>query len=204
MFPTAKASALIAAALLALPLAGLAAPAKKSTADTLRPSGPVTVTADRAEWAQDGAMIYIGNVQLVSDTLKLSGDRLELTQFPASQYTAKVTGKLAHLEHAGEPTDKGEPTPTITADAATLLYDTRTGVVDVIGNARMTRGKDEVTGSSIHYNVPERRIQAAGGEGGQVKIVIQPPPDKKVAAQKAPEPAAPESKPADAKADAKP
>jgi lipopolysaccharide export system protein LptA len=172
----------------------LAAPAKKSTTDALQPTGPVTVTADRAEWSQGGVMIYTGKVSLVSDKLQMKGDRLELTQLPASQYTAKITGAPAHLEHAGEPNEKGEPTPTITADASTLFYDTRTSVVDVIGNAKMTRGKDEVTGSSIHYNVAERRILAAGGDGGQVKIVIQPPPDKKQAPQKGPEAKTPDTK----------
>lgn len=176
-----------AALLLAAALTpALAAPAKKSSgADTLRPTGPVTITADRAEWSKNGVMAYSGNVALSSEKMKMSGDRLELTQFPNSQYTAKITGAPAHLEHVGEPDNKGEPTPTITADASTLLYDSRTSVVDVVGNAKMTRGKDEVTGSNIRYNVAERRIQATGGEGGQVKIVIQPPPDKKQQALKA-------------------
>ena len=194
-----------------------AAPAKKSSGtDALRPTGPVTITANRAEWSKAGVMIYTGNVSLVSDKLKMSGERLELTQFPNSQYTAKITGSPAHLDHAGEPNEKGEPTPNVTADANTLIYDSRTSVVDVIDNARMTRGKDEVTGSNIRYNVAERRIQATGGDGGQVRIVIQPPPDKKQQAQKAaadvkadvkaPDATpAPEQKPADPKpAESKP
>lgn len=173
----------------------LAAPAKKgSSTDALRPTGPVTITANRAEWSKAGVMIYTGNVLLVSDKLKMNGDRLELTQFPNNQYTAKITGNPAHLDHAGEPNEKGEPTPNITADANTLFYDSRSGTVDVIDNAHLTRGKDEMTGSNIHYNVFERRIQATGGES-QVTFVIQPPPDKKQQTQKAA---------TDAKAGAKP
>jgi lipopolysaccharide export system protein LptA len=175
--------------------AAFAAPAKKaSSTDALRPTGPVTITADRAEWSKVGVMIYIGNVSLISDKLKMNGDRLELTQFPNNQYTAKITGAPAHLDHVGEPNEKGEPTPNVTADANTLFYDSRTSVVDVLDNAKMTRGKDVMTGSNIHYNVAERRIQATGGESGQVTFVIQPPPDKKQQAQKAA---------TDAKADAK-
>ncbi|WP_161554253.1 lipopolysaccharide transport periplasmic protein LptA [Stenotrophobium rhamnosiphilum] len=195
-----------AALLLAAALApAFAAPAKKNNADVLRPTGPVTITADRAEWSKTGVMVYTGNVSLVSEKMKMNGNRLELTQFPESQYTAKITGDQAHLEHAGEPTEKGEPTPTVTADASTLLYDSRTSVVDVIGNAKMTRGKDEVTGSNIRYNVAERRIQATGGDAGQVKIVIQPPPDKKLQLQKAAESKAAEIKaPESTTPDAKP
>lgn len=210
MSRAAKAFAALLVAVAIVPTA-MAAPAKKgSSTDALRPTGPVTITADRAEWSKVGVMIYIGNVLLVSDKLKMNGDRLELTQFPNDQYTAKITGNLAHLDHAGEPNEKGEPTPNITADAKTLNYDSRTGVVDVIDDARMTRGKDEVTGSNIRYNVAERRIQATGGSGGQVRIVIQPPPDKKQQTQKAapdpktesksPEqPPAPEQKPVETK-----
>lgn len=195
-----------AALLLAAALApAFAAPAKKNNADVLRPTGPVTITADRAEWSKTGVMVYTGDVSLVSEKMKMSGNRLELTQFPDSQYTAKITGTQAHLEHAGEPNEKGEPTPTVTADASTLLYDSRTSVVDVIGNAKMTRGKDEVTGSNIRYNVAERRIQATGGDAGQVKIVIQPPPDKKLQLQKAAESKAAEIKaPESTTPDAKP
>ena len=179
----------------------IAAPAKKaSSGDALRPTGPVTITADRAEWSKAGVMIYTGHVLLVSDKLKMNGDRLELTQFPDSQYTAKITGAPAHLDHAGEPNEKNEPTPNITADANTLFYDSRSSIVDVIDNAHMTRGKDEVTGSNIRYNVAERRIQATGGDSGQVKIVIQPPPDKKQQSQKA----APEAKPDNKAADVAP
>lgn len=190
------AALLIAAAI--APVA-IAAPAKKTSSnDALRPTGPVTITADRAEWSKIGVMIYVGKVSLVSDKLKMNGDRLELTQFPNDQYTAKITGSLAHLDHAGEPNEKGEPTPNVTADASTLIYDSRTSMVDVIDNAHMTRGKDEVTGSNIRYNVAERRIQATGGDGGQVKIVIQPPPDKKQQAQKAGPDAKAEAKAVDA------
>jgi lipopolysaccharide export system protein LptA len=70
------ARAVIALSLLASGLAGAQGDGK-SVNDSLRPSGPVTITADRAEWEQDGAMIYSGNVLLTADTLKLVGDRLE-------------------------------------------------------------------------------------------------------------------------------
>ena len=64
--------------------------------------------------------------------------------------------------------------PPVTARGRTLVFDSKNGIADISGDARVTRGEDEITGETIHYNVNERRIQAAGGSGGQVRIVIQP------------------------------
>jgi lipopolysaccharide export system protein LptA len=176
MFRSPAAKAVV---LLALGLAtGLAAAQQKreTAVDALRPTGPVTVTADRAEWEQNGAMVYSGNVQLSSDTLKLKGDRLELRQLADGQFTASVTGKPARLDHPGLKEKNGQAGPPVSAEARTLNYDSRTSMVDILGNAHLTRGKDQIDGDNIGYDAGARRIKAAGGEGGQVKIVIQPPP----------------------------
>ena len=149
--------------------------AKPSVAQRMRPNGPVTVTATSVDWAKNGLMVYTGDVKLSSDTLNLDGDRLELEQLGDGQYKAKVTGAPAHLQHmGGEPDAQGEADPPVTARGKTLIYDSKNGIADVIGDARVTRGEDEITGQTIHYNVNERRIQAVGGSGGQVRIVIQP------------------------------
>lgn len=191
-------------AALMLALCAGAAPAADAkaarNAAALTPKGPITVDADHAQFEQGGAMLYTGHVVLcmrsaaaagaskgcdvTTDTLKLSGDRLELHQFPGNQFEANITGAPAHLEHAGEIDEKGETLPPVTAQANVLHYDTRNGTVDVMGKALMTRGKDEIAGDNIHYNVPARRIEAAGGPGGQVRMVLQPPPEKKGADKK--------------------
>ncbi|MGH8461334.1 MAG: LptA/OstA family protein [Stenotrophobium sp.] len=154
----------------------VAANPKTESRDALRPTGPVTVTADHAEWQNGGDMVYTGNVQLSSDTLQLRGARLELSQFPDGQYLAKLSGAPARMDHAGGVDDKGQPLPPVSAQGANLTYDTRSDIVDIVGKAVLTRGKDEIDGSSIHYNVAQRRIQASSDNGSQVKIVIQPPP----------------------------
>lgn len=186
-----------AALLLALGLvSGLAGAQQKreNNVDALRPNGPVTVTADRAEWEQNGAMVYTGNVLMSSDTLRLKGDRLELRQLAGGQFTASVTGKPARLDHPGLKEKNGETGPPVSAEARTLNYDSRSSMVDILGNAHLTRGKDQIDGDNIGYDAAARRIRAAGGEGGQVKIVIQPPPKASSggspAAPKAPPPPA--------------
>jgi len=155
-----------------------ASPTRESrprAAERLRPVGPVTVTATSVDWAKNGMMIYTGDVKLASDTLNLDGDRLELEQLGDGEYRARIIGKPAHLLHSGTPASGETPAdPPVTARGRTLVFDSKNGIADISGDARVTRGEDEITGETIHYNVNERRIQAAGGSGGQVRIVIQP------------------------------
>lgn len=146
------------------------------SASQIKPTGPVTVTAKTAELVQGNSAVYTGNVVLTSNTLKLDGDKVELKQYPGGQYEAKITGGPAHMNHAGD----GPENPAVAARAKTLNYDSRSGVLDLVGDAFVMRGSDEITGSTIRYNVNERRIQASGGDGGQVKIIIQPQDDAPV------------------------
>jgi lipopolysaccharide export system protein LptA len=136
-------------------------------------SGPVTITADRAEFEQDGVMRYRGNVRLVSNQLVLTGESLELRQPASGQYETRVSGRPARLTHAGE-----GAAPPVSASAGQIYYDTRTAVIELSQNAQLERGTDRLTGESIRYEVEARRIQASGANGGQVRIVIQPPESK--------------------------
>ena len=153
---------------------------QEETRDSLRPTGPVKITADRAEWAKGGQMVYTGNVRLDSGDLKLSGDRLTLKQYEDGQFEAKVDGKPAMLDHAGLAAvgSKGNERPPVSARATQLTYDSREEIVDVSGEALLTRGTDKITGENIRYDVAQRRIEAKAAEGGQVQIELQPPPRK--------------------------
>ena len=159
----------------------LSGAAQAQTETTLRPTGPVTINADRAEWEKGGAMVYSGKVRLESGDMKLQGERLQLRQFDDGQYEAHVTGGPATLNHAGLPAGEDAARPPVSAQAAELHYDSRSDIVEVKGDALLTRGTDRIRGNSIRYDVARRRIEAAGGEGGQVQIIIQPPPRKDAA-----------------------
>ena len=114
---------------------------KLPSAADLRPNGPLTISANHAELTQGNTAVYTGNVTLDSDTLKMDGDRVELKRAADGQYTAKVTGAPAHMSHAGN----GPDNPPMTARAKTMTYDSREGVVDLVGDALMTRGDDTTT-----------------------------------------------------------
>lgn len=150
-------------------------------------SGPISVTADQAEWRREGVMRYEGKVRLESAGLTLEGARMELTQIRAGRYRARIVGSPAQLHHTATATDD-QP---VDARASTIVYDSGTGELEMDGQVRLVRGNDELNSDRIVYDLMARRIQAAGGSGGQVRIKIQPPSEK----PPEPIPATPEPRP---------
>lgn len=133
--------------------------------------GPIQVSARHAEFDERGKrMLYRGDVRLVSNELELRGDRLELVQSGRGLYQARITGTPARLLHAAV----GDA-PALSARAQEITYDTRASTVALNGRAVLNRGDDELEGERIRYNAATRRIQASGANGGQVRLVIQPP-----------------------------
>ncbi len=137
----------------------------------LRPTGPVKILSDRAEWQKGGAMVYSGNVRLESGDLKLSGKLLKLKQGDDGQFEATVIGEPATLDHAGIAGGSKDRLQPVSARAKELIYRSRTDTVEILGDARLTRGTDVIRGERVRYEVAQRRIRAAG----QVEIVIQQP-----------------------------
>jgi lipopolysaccharide export system protein LptA len=176
----------LVALLLGMTLTGAAAPAPE------RPRGPIKITAQRAELEHREYALYRGKVRMESQGIVLTGERLELRQPAKGQYQAKLTGAPAHLDHPG---DANGGTP-VSASAATIVYDTRTAVVDLSGGVQLARGEDQLSGTQVRYNVDARRITASGSGAGQVQITITPPPPSPPAKEK-PAPT-PQNKPAPA------
>ncbi|WP_169577445.1 lipopolysaccharide transport periplasmic protein LptA [Sinimarinibacterium sp. CAU 1509] len=143
--------------------------------NALRPTGPVTLTADRAEWVQGGTAQYSGNVSLSSENLQLRGSSMTVIQGAGNNFEAHITGSPARLNHRGTAGAEGLTAQPVSAQAQQIDYDSRTGVVRLTGGAELTRGGDQINGEQIDYIVAQRRIRASGGDSGQVRIVIQPP-----------------------------
>ncbi len=158
---------------LGLALANIAfAQAASSKKSPQRVSGPITITAKNGEW-QDGNMIYTGDVVMLSKTLELRGARLELQQTGGKRnpYVITVTGAPATLRHMGQ-TAKD---PVVDGRSKTMVYRSATQTIQLTGEAHLERAKDELNGEDIKYDVANRRVQASGGNNGQVRIVIDVP-----------------------------
>lgn len=173
--------------LLCLPLgsAWAAAPKAPKPPKVSRPSGPITITAKSGEW-QDGMMIYTGEVAMTSKTLELRGARLELRQPGGSRspYEIVLTGEPATMKHLPE-TPRDQP---VQAQAAKITYVSSSQDVELSGKAQLARGKDEINGENVRYNVPARRVQATGGDTGQVRIVLDVPEEGATSTEPAPAP----------------
>lgn len=149
---------------------------KLPSAAALRPGGAISVTAKRAELIQGSSAVYSGDVVMDSDTLKLNGERLELKQFPGG-FIATLTGAPAHMSHPSS----GADDPPMTAHSRTIVYDSRNGVADLIGDAYVTKGEQNISADTIHYNVAEKGILASGGGDGDGRVHIVIPPAEVIA-----------------------
>lgn len=139
-----------------------------------RVTGPITITAKTGEW-QEGVMIYTGQVVMLSKTLELRGARLELRQTGGKKnpYEITITGSPATLKHLGDtPKDA-----VVNGRAGKMIYRSQTQTIQLTGEAHLERNKDELNGEDVRYDVASRRVQASGGDKGQVRIVIDVPED---------------------------
>lgn len=165
------AEALRAATLLLLTALPAAIAVAQNDGDPVTLTGPVQVSADHAEWRNEGLMVYTGNVSLATEGMVLSGDRLALRQIREGRYRATITGQPAGLQHAARSADEAP----VTARSRDILYDSGTGELELNGEVVLNRGSDQLTGDRIVYHLRDRRIEADGGNGSQVQITIQPP-----------------------------
>jgi lipopolysaccharide export system protein LptA len=140
------------------------------SAPDVRLTGPIKITAERAELERREYALYRGRVKLVSEDMVLTGDRLELRQPARGEFEARLTGAPARLDHPGD--DKNPP---VSASAAQIIYDTRSATVDLSGGVQLARGTDQLSSGQVRYNLAARRITASGDASGQVHITIQPP-----------------------------
>lgn len=133
----------------------------------------VEIEADEAELSEErDVSVYRGNVRLKRGPLTMHGEQLRIQRDPSSgQIEARLSGHPATAEHQAE--DDGPP---VVASARQIVYTTIVEVLELAGDARITRGEDELRGDSVRYDVANARIQADGGKD-RVRIIINPPSD---------------------------
>ncbi len=151
-------------------LSMLAYPAYAEKADK---SKPINLEADsvRVEDAKQTA-IYEGHVVLTQGTLKITADKIELRQDAKGFSVGSASGSPVYFRQKMDGREEFAE-----GWAERIVYDGGADKLQLIGQARLKRGADELRGSLIIYDAKNEYYQAQGssnGVKGRVRAVIQP------------------------------
>ena len=162
------------AALFALCLGLIAGPVSAEQADR---SKPVNLEADTVTLDDIRKVsVYEGNVILTQGTILLRADRVQATQNDAGLDRVVATGRPVAFRQKLDGQDEF-----IEGFADRVEYSGVTGQLELIGQARLRRGSDELRGAQISYNANTAFYKVVGQPNaqtpaGRVRAVIKPKP----------------------------
>jgi lipopolysaccharide export system protein LptA len=160
-----------------------AAPAPRPDASAAAPDGrnaPVTVDADQLENIQkEGLVVFTGNVVATQNSSTQWADRMEV-------YLDDKGDKIVRTVSTGNVRIITRDCRSGTAKRAEY-YDAEQRVV-LIGNARVWRDDNVVTGERITIYLAEDRSVVEGGQQERVKAVFYPKSQDEAAARPKPAP----------------
>ncbi|MBN8761550.1 MAG: lipopolysaccharide transport periplasmic protein LptA [Thiobacillus sp. 65-69] len=162
------------AALFALCLGLIAGPVSAEQADR---SKPVNLEADTVTLDDIRKVsVYEGNVILTQGTILLRADRVQATQNDAGLDRVVATGRPVAFRQKLDGQDEF-----IEGFADRVEYSGATGQLELIGQARLRRGSDELRGAQISYNANTAFYKVVGQPNaqtpaGRVRAVIKPKP----------------------------
>lgn len=152
----------------------LAAPAHAEKADRDKPVNleADTVTLDDIRKVS----VYQGNVILRQGTLMLRADRVQVTQTEDGLDKVVATGRPVAFRQKVDGRDEF-----IEGFANRIEYDSVKSQLELIGQAQLRRGSDELRGAQISYNANTEFYKVVGQPdaktpSGRVRAVIRPKP----------------------------
>ena len=160
-------SALLGAALLTPP-----AHAEKADRDK-----PVNLEADTVTLDDiRKTSVYQGNVILSQGTLMLRADHVQVTQNAEGLDKVSATGRPVAFRQKLDGREEF-----IEGFADRIEFDSVSSQLELIGQARLRRGTDELRGAQISYNANTEFYKVVGQPGamtpsGRVRAVIRPKP----------------------------
>ncbi len=158
---------------LALSLLGYA-PAHAEKADKTK---PVNLEADTVTMDDiNKTSLYMGNVILIQGTLVLRADQVQARQNEQGLQGVTATGRPVAFRQKTDGRDEY-----LEGYADRIEFDNVTSQLELIGNARLRRGQDELRGAQISYNGNTEFYKVIGQLNGQsptgrVRAVIRPKP----------------------------
>jgi lipopolysaccharide export system protein LptA len=127
---------------------------------------PYEVQADAAVFDQkQGTGVYTGHVQLNRGPERLKADKMTLT--------LNRNKRLDHVKATGNPVTFSNGTDA-SGRAERLEYDVADKTIKLFGNAFVTQGERQFSGEEIIYSLVSKRVQAIGGKGRRVRLVLPP------------------------------
>jgi len=154
--------------------AQLASPAHAEKADRDK---PVNLEADVVTLDDiKKVSVYQGNVILSQGTLMLRADRVQVTQNASGLDKLSATGRPATFRQKLDGRDEF-----IDGFADRIEYDSADSQLEMIGQAQLRRGSDELRGAQISYNANTEFYKVVGQPdaktpAGRVRAVIRPKP----------------------------
>ena len=140
--------------------------------------GPLDIQADAGSAArldfEDTVWTFSGQVEIRHDGMQIWSDTAQATFRNHRLTLARLHGSPARFEQH-RPDDGG-----ITrGQARDMEYALDRGLITMSGDAWVSDGANEVSGSHIAYDVVRDRITAEGSNAGKVRVKIIPPADTK-------------------------
>jgi lipopolysaccharide export system protein LptA len=120
--------------------------------------------------------VYQGNVILSQGTLLVRADRVQVTQNAEGLDKLSATGRPVAFRQKLDGREEF-----IEGYADRIEFDSVSGQLELIGQARLRRGADELRGAQISYNANTEFYKVVGQTGaqtpsGRVRAVIRPKP----------------------------
>jgi len=152
----------------------LASPAYAEKADRDK---PVNLEADSVTLDDIRKIsVYRGNVVLSQGTMMLRADHVQVTQNAEGLDKVTATGRPVSFRQKVEGRDEF-----IEGFASRIEYDNLNSQLELIGQAHLRRGSDELRGAQISYNANTEFYKVVGqpdatSPAGRVRAVIRPKP----------------------------
>lgn len=120
--------------------------------------------------------IFEGAVVLTKGTIRMTAERIVVTEVDKGFHHAKATGTPVRFRQRLDAKD-GKEGVWVDGEALRVVYDERTERVELFDKARVTRDRDEVRGDYILYDQRTEFFSARSGKestSGRVRAIIQP------------------------------
>ena len=138
-------------------------------------SQPIEIQADNGMLDQGKQVtVFTGNVVVKQGSIDIRAARIEVQRTADSNQLMTATGSPVTFK---QQLDDGKGW--VNGQAQKVTYQSASGLITLMGNAKVQRGGDVVQGNHITYNTKTEIYTAAGskaasGSGRRVTVVLQP------------------------------